>query len=283
MGDAALTVGGWALGRRIRRYRDAAGITAEQLAKALKVTQPTVSRIEKGRHRLTAKQLADVCRGLGIGPDETDALERARQDAQQPDWRQDFQNVIDGPLGDVLGLESGAARIRAYDTSFVPGLLQTEDYAFAVMREMPYARDSQVRRQVELRMRRQEGIRSGRQRLVAVVNWHALVQEVGGPAVMRRQIQHLRDSAQRDNIMFRVVPARSGAHAGYGTSYTILEFDDRVELPTVVCCDTLTSQLIYEQHEKVETYTQSFDMMWPSVLGFPETIDYLTTVEADHH
>jgi transcriptional regulator with XRE-family HTH domain len=282
LGDAPLTVGGWALGRRIRRYRDAAGITAERLAKMLKVSQPTVTRIEKGRHRLTHKQLTDVCKGLNIDPAEAAALEVARQEAQQPDWRQDYQNIIDGLLGDVLGLESGAARIRAYDASFVPGLLQTEEYARAVMREMPYVRESQIRRQVELRMRRQEGVLTGRQHLVAVVNWHALVQEVGGADVMRRQIRHLRECAHRENIMFRVAPRSAGAYAGYGTSYTILDFDHDIDLPTVVCSDTLISSLIYEQPGKVETYTQSFDMMWPTVLGEPETLDYLDTVEADH-
>lgn len=282
MGDAPLTVGSWALGRRIMRFRKAAGLSGEQLAKALKVSQPTVTRIEKGKHRLTAPQLTNVCKALSISPEDAAKLETARVEALKPDWRQEYQNIIDGPLGDVLGLESGAAKIRAYDASFVPGLLQTEEYAAAVMREMPYARESQVRRWVELRMRRQEGVRTGKQQLVGVVNWHAVVQEVGGRAVMRRQIEHLRKCSEQDNIMFRIAPKSAGAHAGYGSSYTILEFDDEIDLPTVVCCDTLTSQLIYEQPNRVETYVQSFDMMWPSVLGFAETMSYLERVEADH-
>ncbi len=286
MGDAALTVASWALGRRIRRYCEAADVKADKLAKALKVSQPTVTRIWKGKHRLTPKQLGDVCKALNVPAEEAAQLEIARQEALQPDWRQDYTNIIDGPLGDVLGLESGAARIRAHDPNFVVGLLQTEEYATAVMREMPYARESTIRRYVELRMRRQEGVESGRQQLVAVVGWNALVQEVGrlhlGPGVMKRQVQHLIECAHRENIMFRIAPAKAGAYAGYGSSYTILEFDQDVELPTVVCCDTLVSQLIYEQPDKVETYTQSFDMMWPSVLKLPETLDYLASVEAAH-
>lgn len=282
MADVALTAASWALGRRIMRFRKAAGWSGEQLAKAITVSQPTVTRIEKGKHRLTPAQLASVCLALDIDADEAGELEAARQAALQPDWRQDYLNIIDGPLGDVLGLESGAATLRAYDASFIPGVLQTEEYATAVMREVPYIRASQITRRVELRMRRQDGVRAGRQQLVAVVNWHALVQQVGGAQVMRRQVRHLLQCAERDNIMFRVVPRTAGAHAGYGASYTILDFDADVELPTVVCCDTLVSSLIYEQPERVETYVQSFAMMWPSVLGYTETISYLESLEAEH-
>ncbi|MGH3568543.1 MAG: helix-turn-helix domain-containing protein [Pseudonocardia sp.] len=281
MGDSPITVGSWALGRQLAQYRKQAGLSGQDLAKRLKFSQPTVTRMDKGRHRWTETQLRKVCDVLGISPADAAALELARQDALQPDWRQEFPRLTDGPLGDVLGMESGAKRLRIHDGQLVPGLVQTEEFATALMTEAPYIRASEVKRRVELRMRRQEGITSGRQQLVAVLGEGAFRQGVGGPGVMRRQLAHLREQATRANVMIRALPFAAGSYAALGSSFTILDFDDTIDLPTVVCCDTLTSALIYETVETVETYTQSFGMMWPRALGETETIELLDKVESD--
>ena len=270
MGDAPLTVGSWALGRRLTRYRDAAGLKGVEVAKALGLTQPSVTRIERGKHRLTPAQLTKLCSLYGIDADAVAELESARVLASQPDWRQDYGRLLDGPLGDVLGIETGARRIRVHSGELVPGFLQIEDYATALMVEAPYIRATEVRRRVEMRMRRQEGIASGRQELVVVI---------GEAAVMRRQLAHLREQAARPNVMIRLKPFAAGAHAAIGSRFSILDFDADIDLPTVVAIETMTSSLIYEQADQVETYTQSYDMLMTKTLGETETIEQLDKIE----
>lgn len=282
MGDAPLTVGSWALGSELRRHRTAAGLSLVEVARTLKVSQPTVTRIEQGKHRLTEKQFGALCELYGIDEQLRGPLDEVRQEALVPDWRQDYDRLTNGPLGDALGLETGAKTIRGHDGQLVPGLLQTEEYAGSLMAEAPYIRAVEVKRRVSLRMQRQEGVLSGRQNLVAVIGEGALRQQIGGPGVMSRQIAHLRELAERENIMIRILPFSAGAHAAYGSAFQILDFDGvRVELPTVVCVDTLTSVLIYELPERVETYTQSFDMMLPKTYGEIETVKYLDQLAAD--
>jgi len=97
--------------------------------------------------------------------------------------------------------------------------------------------------------------------------------------VMRRQLIHLCEQAARPNVMIRLKPFAAGAHAALGSSYWILDFDDDIDLPTVVTVDTLTSSLIYEQAQQVETYTQSYDMLMTKTLGEAETIEHLDKIE----
>ncbi|WP_190824784.1 helix-turn-helix domain-containing protein [Saccharopolyspora pogona] len=281
MGDAPLTVGSYALGNRLRRYRTEIGLSAADVARTVGVTQPTVTRIERGKHRLTPKQLTSLCEIYELSPDDRATLEEVRVTATKPDWRQDYQQLIDGPLGDVLGLETGATKIRGHDGQLILGLLQTEEYATSLMQEAPYIRAVEIQRRVALRMRRQEGVLHGRQELIAVIGEGALRQQVGGIDVMRRQIAHLRDLSERDNIMIRMLPYTAGAHAALGSAFNILDFDSTIDLPTVVCVDTLTSALIYEQPERVETFTQSFDMMMVRTLGETETIKQLDQIDCD--
>lgn len=276
MGDAPLTVGSWALGNELRRHRTAVGLSLVEVARSLKVSQPSVTRIEQGKHRLTEKQLSALCELYGIDEPVRGQLDEARQDAVEPDWRQDYDKLLNGPLGDALGLETGAKTIRGHGGELILGQLQTEEYAASLMAEAPYIRAVEVKRRVSLRMQRQEGVLSGRQNLVAVMGEGALRQQIGGPGVMSRQLAHLRELAERDNIMIRILPFSAGAHAAYGSAFNILDFDGvRIELPTVVCVDTLTSVLIYELPERVETYTQSFDMIMPKTYGEIETIKHL--------
>lgn len=275
MGDAQLTVASWALGRKIAEYRKVAALTATEVAKALKVTQPTVTKIERGKHKLTPRQFATLCRVLSISPGDQAELEQVRVAAEMADWRQDYGGLLDGPFGDVLGLESGAASAHIFNSSFVPGVLQTAEYAGAWMRQMPYVRESEVERRVELRMRRQERVQSGELQVVAVVNWSAVEQELGDRAVQVDQVRRLRECMEWPNVIFRVVPASAGAYAGYGSSWTTLSFPKEIPLPQVVACDTLTSALIYEEPAKVEIYTQSFNMIWPRVLSKSATAKYL--------
>lgn len=279
MGDAPLTVGSWALGRRLARYRDELDLTGTAVAKALGVSQPTVTRIEKGKHRLTTVQLKKLCKLYSVTSDEAAELESARVVASQPDWRQDYGRLLDGPLGDVLGIETGARRIRVNNGQLVPGLLQTEEYATALMIEAPYIRATEVKRRVEMRLRRQEGVSSGRQELVAVIGEAAVREAVGGPALMRRQLAHLRELADRSNVMIRLKPFATGAHAAIGSSFWILDFDANTYLPTVIAVETMTSSLIYEQAQQVETYTQSYDMLMTKTLSEAETIEHLDKIE----
>lgn len=278
MPDVPLTAGSWAVGNTLRGYRLQAEMSAAAAAKAIGVSQPTITRIERGRHRLTRPQLAALTTTYDIPYAAATELERILPTLGLPDWRQDYGSLLDGPFGDVLGLETGASHIRAFDAQLPLGLLQTEEYAAALMQAAPYIRRSEVDRRVELRRRRQQGVLNGDQQLVAVIGEAAVQQLVGGAGVMARQVEHMIELSQLPNVMLRLLPFTAGATAATGASFTILDFPPSIDLPTVIAVDTLTSALIYEQPERVATYVQSFDMMWPFTCHEQATADRLAVI-----
>ncbi|GGM79526.1 transcriptional regulator [Longimycelium tulufanense] len=276
MGNPTLTVGSWALGRRLREIRESQGLTSTDVARRLKLSQPTVTRAESGRHRLTRPQLAKLCRTYGIPDAEAAELERIRQAAAEPNWLQDYGSLVDGPVGDVFGLESGASVVSTFESILIPGLLQTERYARAVISAAsPYIRATEVDRRVDLRMARKRRLTGNNPLTVrAVIAEAALCQLIGGPEVMREQLDALR-AMEHDHILVRVLPSSVGAHPALGSAFSIFEFSAAEGLPPVVCVDTITSALIVEKSHQVAAYTLSFDVVAALAAGERESVELI--------
>ena len=209
--------------------------------------------------------------------EEAKSLIALAKQANSPGWWHKYGDVLPDWFQVYVGLEEAALLIRLYEVQFVPGLLQTADYARAVIKlGLPSASAEEVERRVGLRMARQEVLtKAGGPRLWAVVDEAALRRPIGGGEVMRAQFARLIEAAREPNITLQVVPFRSGGHAAEAGAFTIMRFPE-VDLPDVVYLEHLTSALYLDKREDVEKYTEVMERL--SVEGeSPEhTVDILS-------
>jgi hypothetical protein len=251
------------LGAELRRLREARGISRAKAGWEIRSSESKISRMELGRVGFKERDVDDLLTLYGVA----DAAERgalltlARQ-ANAPGWWQRFGDVLPAWFQDYVGLEASAALIRAYEVQFVPGLLQTPEYARAVIR-LGYldSTEEEIERRVSLRMRRQQALaRPNGPRLWAVVDEAALRRPIGGPAVMRAQLESLIEATRRGTVRLQVVPFGVGGHSAAGGSYTILRFSDG-DLPDIVYVEQLTGALYLDKREDVEHYTAAMERL----------------------
>src|SRR5499425_1586071 len=221
------------LGAQLRRLREGQRITVEDAGKAIRASGSKISRLETGRVGFKDRDIADLLTLYGVtDEEEREALRALARRANAPGWWHDYNDVLPSWFEAYVGLEEAATSIRAYEVQFVPGLLQTEDYARAVtMLGHLGAPAEEIDRRVRLRMARQALLAEPRPvHLWAVLDEAVLRRPAGRPGVMRRQLQHLLEAADRPNVTIQVVPFRAGAHAAAGGAFSILRFAER-DLP----------------------------------------------------
>ena len=259
-GASAPTVLRLLLGIQLRRLREARGISAAAAATAIHGSESKISRIELGRNAVREIDVADLLDLYGI----TDAAEREpllvlAGQANQQGWWHHYQDVLPTWFHAYLGREESADVIRSYETQFVPGLLQTEEYSQAVVRLGAYPRED-TDRLVLLRKERQQRFASGGLRLWAVIDEIALRRPVGTTCTMRRQLEHLLQIADQPGLTIQVTPFATGASYAVPGSFSILSFaaDD---LPDVVYVEQLTSALYLDKRADVDRYAQAMDLI----------------------
>lgn len=237
------TVPRMVLGARLRRLRETAGVSREDAGRAIRASESKLSRLELGRTGSKYRDVADLLTLYGV----IDEAERATlltltRHANAPGWWGEFRDIVPGWLEPYFGLEQSAALIRAYEPQFVPGLLQTEDYARAVIKsDHPDATEAEIERRVSLRMGRQLVLgRDAPLRLWAVVDEAAVRRPVGGAATMSAQIESLIEAAQLPNVKLQVLPLSVGGHAAAGGRFSMLRFRES-ELPDVVYLEQRSS------------------------------------------
>ncbi len=266
------------LGSQLRRLREAKGVTRDEAGYTIRASGSKISRMELGRVSFKERDVEDLLDLYGVDDEEAQALIALAKQANSPGWWHKYGDVLPDWFQVYVGLEEAAALIRLYEVQFVPGLLQTADYARAVIKlGLPSASAEEVERRVGLRTGRQEVLtkESGGPRLWAVVDEAALRRPIGGGEVMRAQLVRLIEAAREPNITLQVVPFRSGGHAAEAGAFTIMRFPE-VDLPDVVYLEHLTSALYLDKREDVERYTEVMERL--SVEGeSPErTIDILS-------
>jgi transcriptional regulator with XRE-family HTH domain len=266
------------LGSQLRRLREAKGVTRDEAGYTIRASGSKISRMELGRVSFKERDVEDLLVLYGVDDEEAQALIALAKQANSPGWWHKYGDVLPDWFQVYVGLEEAAALIRLYEVQFVPGLLQTADYARAVIKlGLPSASAEEVERRVGLRTARQEVLtkESGGPRLWAVVDEAALRRPIGGGEVMRAQLVRLVEAAREPNITLQVVPFRSGGHAAEAGAFTIMRFPE-VDLPDVVYLEHLTSALYLDKREDVERYTEVMERL--SVEGeSPErTIDILS-------
>ncbi|WP_434743244.1 helix-turn-helix domain-containing protein [Micromonospora sp. SH-82] len=269
------TVHAWELGIRLRERREELGLTAVAAGRASGITQAYVSGVESGRVKLPADRLAQLVKIYEIEPSEAAELEELRVAAMQRAWWHQYSQLFPAEFLRFLGYEAGAAEIRSYDNELLHGLLQTEEYARAVIRGgNTYVRLTEIDRRISARMARQARLTGEVPlRLTTVVAEGALRQQVGGPTVMRAQLDHLAALLTERPHQFdiRVMPFAAGAHPALGGPFQILSFPSP-RLPELVWQEVLTSSDIIDQSSRVADYVVTFAEAQERALNSAESL-----------
>ncbi|AXI76702.1 helix-turn-helix domain-containing protein [Peterkaempfera bronchialis] len=268
------------LGSQLRRLREAKGITREDAGYTIRASESKISRMELGRVSFKERDVADLLSLYGVKDEtEREALLGLVREANKSGWWHSFSDVLPNWFQTYVGLEEAAALIRTYELQFVPGLLQSEDYARAVFGlARPAIGDEEIERRVGLRMRRQKLLAGGDSpRLWAVIDEAALRRPVGGPEVMRAQVQHLIDIAEQPNVVVQVMPFRFGCHAAESGAFTILRFPEQ-DLADVVYLEQLTSALYLDKRDDVDSYIQVMERLCVDSLTPEQTVDLLKSI-----
>jgi transcriptional regulator with XRE-family HTH domain len=266
-----------ALGAQLRKHREASGLTTVEAAEAIRATHSKISRLERGRSTARQRDVADLLTLYGV----TDEAEREKllaltREASVPGWWQQYNDVLPRWLELYIGLERAASVIRSYEGQFVHGLLQTEDYARAVILiSNAHAPADEVERRVSMRMERQRLLtQPDAPELWAVLDEAALRRPPGGPAVMRAQVKHLLELTDLPNVTLQIVRFETGPHAAAGGPFTILRFPEP-DLPDVVYLEQLHSAQYLDQPDDVTAYFTVMNVLCVQAATGPASRDML--------
>jgi transcriptional regulator with XRE-family HTH domain len=254
----------------------------EEVGGRLDCSGTRISRIETGRISVRPGDVRELLEIYGVTGAEADSLVQLAREARQKGWWHTYGRALPTWFEAYVGLEAAAVRFRDFQSMVMPGLLQTEDYARAVLRAAPSPGSAEdIDRQVALRMERQATLgQASPPDLWIVVTENILRVHVGGPAVMRTQLRRLIDVADRSNVTLQVLPFTTAAHVHPISPFTILDFPDAAD-PTVVYLEHLTGSLFLENEEEIQRYTVVFDHLRAEALGTAPSIDLIARVAAE--
>ncbi|MCC3771397.1 helix-turn-helix transcriptional regulator [Streptomyces sp. UNOC14_S4] len=266
------------LGQELRKLRELKGMTAEEVAERLLVSQSKISRLENGRRSISQRDVRDLCGVYGVEDHRiVDSLMQMAKESRQQGWWHAFGDI---PYSVYIGLETDAASLRAYEASLVPGLLQTPNYASAAIEgSWPEATAAEIERRVQVRMRRQERITDPDNplRLWAVIDESALRRIVGNRGIMQEQMRKLIEFSLEPHITVQVLPYDVGAHPGMYGKFCILEFNDPQDASTVYL-EGITSDLYLEKPNDVQTYSVMYEHLRMQALNAEHSRQFIERV-----
>ncbi|MEV5980301.1 helix-turn-helix transcriptional regulator [Streptomyces sp. NPDC052114] len=274
---SAPTVGQVVLGRRLQDLRESAGLKREEAAKILRVAPATVRRMETAEVALKIPYLQLLLKAYGVADDEADAFVTLAEEANKPGWWQRFHDILPGWFSMYVSLEGAASLIRSYEPHFVPGLLQTEEYARGVMRSgaIGQTRPDDIERYVALRMERQSLLtREDAPRLWVVMDETALRRPVGSVEVMRDQLDKLIEATELPHVTLQIAPFAAGPHPGTYGPFVIFRFAVP-ELPDMVYSEYLTGAVYLDARKEVATHLEVMDRMAAQAATAPRTKEIL--------
>ncbi len=252
------------MGAQLRRLREEKGITREAAGYRIRASESKISRLELGRVGFKDRDISDLLELYGVQDEvQREALVALAREANSAGWWHSYDDVLPNWFQTYVGLEEAATLIRSYEIQFLPGLLQTEEYARAVVSAgSPDASTADMERRVHLRVTRQKILRRPNNAPVfwAVVDEAALHRPIGGSKVMRAQVEHLLDLMTLPNVTLQVMPFRFGGHAGESGAFSILRFPEP-ELPDVVYVEQLVSAYYLDKRDYVERYARTMDRL----------------------
>ncbi|MEW2395214.1 helix-turn-helix transcriptional regulator [Streptomyces sp. NPDC046862] len=261
-GASAPTVLRMILGKRLQDMRQDAGVSLDDAAKALRVKPLTIRRLEKAEVALKPLYVEKLLETYGAGRQEIDEFVTLAERANQPGWWHPYRDVVPTWFTAYVSLETGARTLRTYEPHYVTGLLQTYGYARALLRAgFPQDSDEDLERRVDLRLRRQGLLeRSEPPTLWVVMEEAVLHRAVGGPEVMREQIDRLLAASELDHVSVDIVPFSAGAHVGVCAPFTYFRFEER-ELPDIVYSEILSGSMYLDQRSDVVAHLEAHNRM----------------------
>jgi transcriptional regulator with XRE-family HTH domain len=273
------------LGSELRKLREGAGFTIEQVAEQLECSPSRVSRIETGKAQPPKqRELRDLLDLFGTTDYRVrDALVQLAKEAAQPGWYNEYQDVFPPHFGSYIGLESEATELRHFDNQLVHGLLQTPGYARAVLRAtLPTEASKTIDRLLELRLARQQSLdrTSPPFSLWVILDESVLRRTIGDAPVMREQIRRLLEAIDTPNITVQVLPFSKGAHVGLDGSFSLLGFPEPTD-PDVVYVESQAGNAYLEQPHQVSRMNTKFNLLVASALDPRETASFLGRIEEE--
>lgn len=262
----------------LRRLREAAKLTCEDVAERLECSASKISRIETGRVAVSPRDVRDLLLIYGVTGGQHDGLMQLARQSRQKGWWHAYGDSVQPHLATYLGMESAASEIRNVNLTRIPILLQTEDYAREVIaagrmrRALP-----EHDRSVELVMERQRLAKANPPDVWTVLDEAALRRQVGGPDVMRAQIEHLLELTATPGMFLQFIPFSGGAHLAMDLPFVIMGFPDPAD-PDVVCMGYSTGVLWIEDIEEVHRYNMYFHYLQAAALSLDDSTALMISV-----
>jgi transcriptional regulator with XRE-family HTH domain len=265
------------LGAELRRLREAHSLKLEEVAEQLGLAPSTLSRIETGKAPTKSAYLTAMLGMYGVDdPGARKVLVDMAREGHRKGWWSIYDDVLPSGFDIYVGLEAEACGLRSYETDVVHGLLQTTDYALAVLRELrPRDSDEQIRRVVDLRMQRQRLLdQDPPLDLWLILDEGAIRRNIGGTAVMRPQLEHLIQASRWSNVTLQVLAFGSGAHAGLTGPFSILEFPERSD-EDVAYTESVGGMIYMEKDREVRLCAEAFDRMRAAALSPAASVELI--------
>jgi transcriptional regulator with XRE-family HTH domain len=271
-GQQSPTVRRRRLALELRRFRESAHLTCEEVAEHLECSASKISRIETGRVSVSPRDVRDMLDLYGVPGEQRDDLVQLARESRHKGWWHAYSDAIQPRFATYIGLENAASEIRIYEVALIPALLQTQDYARAVITAGSVgAPDDVAERSVAVLMARQPLLTGDDPpRVWAVLDEAALRRRVGGAGLMRLQLEHLLEVSGLPNVALQVLPFGAGAHPAMGRPFVILAFPERAD-SDVVYLEDLTSALYVEDVAEVDRYNVFFDHLRATALSFSDS------------
>lgn len=272
------------LAAELRRYRETASLTIDDVAERLEWSTAKISRIENARVSVLPRDVKFLLREYGLNDQDEvwDMLLTLSRESRQKGWWQQYGEAVPDWFEVYVGLEAEASTIFAYDAEFVPGILQTEEYAWAIHKaQLPGATNTDIDRLVKVRMARQETLRSSDAPQVWLILNEAVIRRVvGSGTVMQEQLERLIEAATLPNLTLQIIPYSAGAHAAMDGSFSLLGFPEPND-PQIVYIEYHTGALYLERHPEVERYRLMFDHLRASALPVEASRSLMARVAAE--
>lgn len=268
------------LGLELRRYREAADLSVRALAPLVKLQPGTISKIENGRQAVLPRNVLLILRACGAPEDETARLVAVAEQGEREAWWAPFKDTVPSWFRDYMDLESDASTVVTYSAELIYGLLQTPEYAEAVVRATePDFTESQFRRSVELREARQEKFNSSNgPALHVLLGETALLRTFGSAVVMRDQMRHLVTMSEHERVTLQVVPFSAGGHPSVKGSYTILRFVAALAELDCVYLESETDGVWQDTEAAIERYASVFARTAYMAMSPEATREHLITL-----
>jgi transcriptional regulator with XRE-family HTH domain len=268
------------LGKRLRELRNQHELTVEDVGEKLLCSATKISRLETGMRRPSLRDVRDLCTLYGVDELASAELMTLARDAREPSWWDKYDDLN---LAMLIGLEQEALALTCYSMYYMPALLQTEDYARAIIKAIAPKMDPGIYQQrVEVRLRRQQLLEgANRPRYRVLLDEAVLRRRVGGTAVMAAQLDKVLEDAREDKVTVQIIPFDAGAYAAADGYFVLLEFDE-ANLPPVVFIEGLTKNQYLEHKAEIARYREVIENLRDSALSPRNSLLYMEEIRKSY-